>query len=40
VYKLQAIGPLDTYRIQAVKKLQSSDIRAYIIDKDIRDRLL
>jgi hypothetical protein len=40
VHKLQAAGPLDTYRIQAVRKLQSGDIRVYIIDKDIRDRLL
>ena len=40
VYKLQATGPPDTHRIQAVKKLQSSNVRAYITDKGVRDRLL
>ena len=40
VYKLQAIGPLDTHRIQAIKKLQSGDVRAYVTDKGVRDRLL
>ena len=40
VHKLQAVGPLDTYRIQAVKKLQSRDIRAYVTDKEIKNRLL
>jgi hypothetical protein len=40
VHKLQAAGPPDTHRIQAVKKLQSGDIRAYVTDKDARDRLL
>ena len=40
VHKLQAVGPLDTHKIQAVKKLQSGDIRAYVTDKNTKDRLL
>ena len=40
VYKLQAAGPPDTHRIQAVKKLQSGNVRAYVTDEGVRDRLL
>ena len=40
VHKLQAAGPPDTYRIQAIKKLQSGNIRAYVTDKDAREKLL
>ena len=40
VHKLQAVGPPDTHRIQAVKKLQSGNVRAYVTDKGVRDRLL
>ena len=33
IHKLQATGPPDTHKIQAIKKLQSKDVRAYITNK-------
>ena len=40
IHKLQATGPPDTHKIQAIKKLQSGDVRAYITDKEMKDKLL